>query len=157
MRSLPFSVQFLSFYAIFGKNLAKFEVLLESQGIVGDPIGGLCRNQILFNLIFFQKITINLGFAPPPTRNTGGNRIIQRSRKRNSNGGSEYLLHGNVRRSDVLPAHVLDLCVQVDVFSRNISGSVQPQCACQWTGSATTATRDVAILAQLYRFLKRSS
>ena len=80
-----------------------------------------------------------------------------KEREENDNGGSEYLLHGNVRRSDVLSAHVLDLSVQVDVFSRNISGSVQPQCACQRTGSTTTTARDVAILAQLNRFLKRLS
>ena len=74
-------------------------------------------------------------------------RIIQLNQTVNDNGGSEYLLHGNVRRGDVLPAHVLDLGVQVDVFTWNISGSVQPQCACQRTGSTAAAARDVAILA----------
>ncbi len=63
-----------------------------------------------------------------------------------------HLLHGDVRRRDVLAAHVLDLGVQVDVFSGHVAGAVQSERARQRSRRAAAATQ-VLVLPQLHRLL----
>ena len=50
------------------------------------------------------------------------------------------LLHADVRGRDLLTTEVLDLGVQIDVFPRHVSGTIQSESAGYRTGLTATTT-----------------